>query len=148
MKPDHHERLLRLLQGHLTPEEAADLRREIDRSPALQAELETLRALHGLLRTTVRADAEEALTPFFVDRLMRRLTPAPQRLAKTSPEEELFSGLLRLFRPVALAGLLLILGFAAYNVTLSSAYDAAPSTTEAVLALPPVTLATAYEAEL
>ncbi len=147
MNNDDHDRLLRLIQGEATPQEAARLQQELAHSPALRREMEELRALHGLLRTTVHASAETALKPFFADRLLRRLAPAPQRLVRRSPEEELFAGLLRLFRPLALAGVLLILGFAAYNVTLSSDYGAEPSTTEAVLALPPVTLATAYDAD-
>ena len=148
MNTPNHERLLRLLQGALTPEEEAGLRRDLARSPELRAELEALKALQGLLQTTVRTTSEEALKPFFTDRLMRRLTPAPQRLAAEASDEEYFSLLLRLFRPVVAAGLLLILGFAPYNVTLSSDYETRPSTTEAVLGLPPVTLATAHDLDL
>ena len=148
MNSPNHERLLRLLQGALTPEEQARLRQEVARSPALRTELEALKALHSLLQTTVRASSERALEPFFADRLMRRLAPAPQRLAATTPDEEFFGLLLGLFRPVAVACLLLILGFATYNVTLSGDYEAQASTTEAVLGLPPVTLATAYNLNL
>ncbi|MFQ5569221.1 MAG: hypothetical protein ACE5G0_06075 [Rhodothermales bacterium] len=143
-----HERLLRLLQGELTPGEEAQVRQELARSSALRAELEEIRALQGLLQTTVRASTEDALRPFFADRVMRRLRPAAQRLADSASEEEFFGVLLRLFRPVALAGLLIILGFAAYNVTQSDGYESQPSTTEAVLGLPPMTLATAYEFDL
>ena len=148
MNSPNHERLLGLLQGALTPEEEARLQQEVARSPALRTELEALKALQGLLQTTVRASSERAIEPFFADRLMRQLAPAPQRLAATTPDEEFFGFLLRLFRPVAVAGLLLILGFATYNVTLSGDYEAQASTTEAVLGLPPVTLATAYDLNL
>lgn len=148
MNSPNHERLLRLLDGALAPEEEARLRQELERSPALRAELEALQALQGLLQTTVRASSERALQPFFADHLMRRLTPAPQRLAATTPDEEFFGLLLRLFRPVAVAGLLLVLGFATYNVTVSGEYEAQTSTTEAVLGLPPVSLATAYDLDL
>lgn len=145
MKQDTHDRLLRLIQGDLSAEEVAQLRAEVERSPALRAELDELRALHGLLRTTVQASADDALQPFFADRLMRRLRPAPHRLA--APDEAFFEALLAWFRPVALAGLLLLFGLITYNVTLSNEYEAEPSTTEAVLALPPVTLATAYDVD-
>ncbi len=148
MNSPNHERLLRLLEGTLTPEEQARLRQEVARSPALRAELEALKALRGLLPTTVHASSERALAPFFADRLMRRLAPAPQRLAAPTPDEEFFGLLWGLFRPVAVVGLLLIFGFATYNVTLSGDYEAQASTTEAVLGLPPVTLATAYELDL
>lgn len=144
MNTPNDERLLRLLDGTLTPEEKTRLHDDLARSPALRAELDDLKALRSLLQTTVRASSEQALKPFFADRLIRRLAPAGTRLAATAPDEEFFGSLLRLFRPVALAGLLLILGFALYNVTLADVYDAEPTTTEAVLGLPPMTLATAY----
>ena len=140
----NHERLLRLLDGVLAPDDEARLRDDLARSPELRAELDGMKALRGLLQATVRASSEQALKPFFADRLMRRLAPATQRLASAASDEEFFGSLLRLFRPVAVASLLLILGFATYNVTLSDAYDAQPTTTEAVLGLTPVTLTTAY----
>lgn len=142
MKHDHPDQLLRFLDGALPPEEAAAVQRALDASPALRDELATLRALRGSLRAATHAD--DALQPFFTDRLMRRLAPAPARLSES---EEFFGALVRLFRPVALAGLLLVLGFAAYNVNLAEDYEAEPTTTEAVLALPPVSLATAYDVD-
>lgn len=144
MNPTDTDRLLALLDGTLAPADAEALRRRLDAEPNLRAELEALRGLRGLLRTTVRADAEVATRPFLADRVMRRLAAPVRRL---SPEEELLGGLLRLFRPVAVAGLLLILALAAYNVTLATGYVAAPSTAEAVLGLPPVSLTTAYDVD-
>ena len=148
MNTPNHERLLRLMEGALPPEEEARLRQELDGAAELRAELEALQGLQSVLQNTVRASSERALQPFFADRLVRRLAPAPQRLATTTPDEEFFGLLLRLFRPVAVAGLLLILGFATYNVTVSGDYEAQASTTEAVLGLPPVSLATAYTLDL
>ena len=148
MNTPNHERLLRLLDGALAPDEETRLRDDLARSPELRAELDEVKALRSVLQTTVRASSEQALKPFFADRLMRRLAPATQRLAATAPDEEFFGSLLRLFRPVAVAGLLLILGFATYNVTLSDAYDAQPTPTEAMLGLRPVTLTTAYNLDL
>jgi len=145
MPSANHERLLQFLQGELTPEEEIRLQRELARLPALRDELAALETLQQLLRTTFQASSARALKPFFADRVMRRLASAARRLPVPSPEEEVFSLLLRLFRPVAIAGALIILGFATYNVTLAGAYDTQPSTTEAVLGLPPVTLATAYD---
>lgn len=140
----HHDTdmLLRLLDGDLSAEDETDLRQRLDASPALRAELEDLHALRGLLQTTVHASSERILQPFFTDRLMRRLDPARLR---RSPDEEFFGALLWLFRPVAVAGMLLILVLAAYNVMRANDYEVPPSTTEAVFGLPPVSLATAYE---
>ena len=144
MKDDTHDRLLRFLDGTLPDEEAAQMRRALEASPALRADLEAARTLRHALRQTVRTAAVDALRPFFADRLMRRLATAPVPLAGAR-DEEFFGALVRLFRPVVLAGLLVVLGFAAYNVNLAAEYDAEPSMTEAVLALPPVSLATAYD---
>jgi anti-sigma factor RsiW len=148
MKPDTTDRLLRFLDGSLPPEDAARVQDELAHAPDLRAELETLRAMQRLLRTTVQSSAETAAKPFLTDRVMKRLDPARKSAKRLAPEEELFGSLLRLFRPVALAGMLLILIIAAYNVTLSSGYEAEASTTEAIFALPPVTIATAYDTEL
>ena len=98
--------------------------------------------LRGLLQSAVHTTSEQALQPFFTDRLMRRLDPARLR---RSPDEELFGALLWLFRPVAVAGMMLILMLAAYNVIQAYDSEVPASTTEAVLGLPPVSLATAYE---
>lgn len=144
MNTPDYERLLSLLQGALPPEEEARLRQKLDQSPELRAALQEVKALHGLLHTTVHTSAEHALKPFFTDRVMRQLAPSPQGLAAAVQDEEFFGVLLRLFRPVALAGFLLILGFATYNVAFSDVYDVPTTTTEAVLGLPPVTLTTAY----
>lgn len=143
MHTPNQDRLLQLLDGALAPNEEARLRDELAQSPTLRAELEDLKALRSVLQAAVQTSSEQALKPFFADRVMRRLAPATQRLA-TAPDEVLFGSLLRLFRPVALASLLIILGFATYNITLSDTYGAQPTTTEAVLGLRPVTLTTAY----
>ena len=146
MKHPNHERLLWLLQNDMPPEEEAGLRQEVAHSPSLRAELEEMQRLQNLLQTTVTTSSKHALRPFFTDRVMRRLVRT--ETATTRPEEELFSSLLRLFRPVALAGLVMILGLITYNMTRSDIYDAQPSPTEAMLGLHPSTLATAYNLDL
>jgi len=142
MKMTDTEKLTRLLNGELSHEDAAQLRAELVRSPALQAELEQLETMQHLLQMTVKTEAETALKPFFADRLMRKLAPTLRRVA---PEEILVGALMRVFRPVALVGLLVILLLSGYNLTRSGSYEAGQTTTEAVLGLPPVALATAYE---
>lgn len=138
--------LLRWLDGALLPDERQAVDQRLAESPALRLDLEELQALQGLLRTSTQHTAEHALKPFFTDRLMRRLDGMRMK-ARWSPEEELFLGLMRLFRPIAIAGLSLILVFAAYNLMLADEYGIEQSTTEAVLALPPVSIATAYDAD-
>ena len=63
MNTPNHERLLRLLDGTLPPDDEARLRDDLARSPQLRAELDDLKALRGLLQTTVHAATEQALKP-------------------------------------------------------------------------------------
>ncbi|WP_457653366.1 anti-sigma factor family protein [Rhodocaloribacter sp.] len=139
MKHEDTEQMLRRLEGRMTPEEARRWERRVAASPELRARADEWRALQSLLRTTVRESSEEALRPFFADRLMRRLRPPAAARA-----EAFAASLTAFFRPVALAGLLIIAMLVGYNVS-SYAYEAEPSPTEAVLGLPPVTLATAFD---
>ncbi len=140
MKHEDTEQMLRWLEGRMTPEEARRWERRVAASPELRARADEWRALRNVLRTTVRESSEAALRPFFTDRLMRRLRPPAAARA-----EAFAASLAALFRPVALAGLLVIAILVGYNVA-SYAYEAEPSATEAVLGLPPVTVATAFDA--
>ncbi len=98
-------------------------------------------ALCSLLRESAEASAEHAMQPFVADRVMRRI-------AQLTRSEEVFQAALwRFFRPVALAGFILVLAFVGYNSTISRTYEVPPTTTELVLGLQPVTLTTAYSAD-
>ncbi len=142
MKNDRKEQLLRLMDDTLTPTEETTLRREIQACPALRAELDELSSLRSLLTETVSADAETALRPFFSERLIRRLRPV-----EPVAEADLVSLLATLFRPIAVASLIIIVALFTYNI-LTVSYAADQSATEKVLGLPPVTLATAYDLNL
>jgi anti-sigma factor RsiW len=138
MKTNIDDLLLRALDGVLTADEA----RRIEDEPALRARLAEMRHVRHSLREGVAAGAETALRPFFVDRLMRRIA-----YAKPSPEE-VFVGLLdRLFRRVALAGLIVVAGLTAYNFATDTYYETQRSVVEVALALPPVSVDVAYEFE-
>ena len=82
------------------------------------------------------------MQPFLTDRVMRRIT----KLSR--PDEQLFTALLHVFRPVAIASLLLILIFVSYNSTVSRTYDVPPTTTEVVFGLQPLNLTAAFTADL
>lgn len=99
-------------------------------------------AVRKLLHDYVTESAETAMQPFFADRVMRRITTAAQ------PEEQLYAFLFRLFRPVALASLLLILSFAGYNAMVSRTYDVPPTTTEVVFGLQPVSITEAFAVDI
>ena len=99
-------------------------------------------ALRRLLQEHADQASELAFQPFLADRVMRRITMASQ------PEDQLFSLLFGLFRPVALASLLLILGLVGYNTVVSRTFDVQPTTTEVVFGLQPVSLTDAFTTDL
>ena len=99
-------------------------------------------ALGRLLQEHAEQASEHAFQPFLADRVMRRITMA------SPPEEQLFSLLFGLFRPVALASLLLILGLVGYNTVVSRTFDVQPTTTEVVFGLQPVSLTDAFTTDL
>lgn len=140
MKHKYLDQLLRHLEGTLTPSEQARITKELERSPALRSDLGDVDAISGLLRTAMAESDRESLKPFFADRLMRRLNPPA--------DEALFGSLWNLFRPVAFASLLLIASLASYSATRYNAWDARPTTTEAILGLEPVTLTAAYTSDI
>lgn len=135
--------LLRWIEGNCTPDESQQIEHELKTTPALQDEVAELVRLQSLVRHSVQASAPTAVRPFLADRVMRRLDSSRARLAHLSAEEELQSGLEWLFRRVAVACLIIIIGLAVYNVFQVTSYEADATTTEAVLGLPPVTIATA-----
>lgn len=138
------EQLLRLANGELPSAEAEALRHALDASPELQQQWQTLQATQTLLQEGVAMASEQALRPFFTDRLMRRLEATTRRAV----EEEMFSIWMTFFRPIAIAGVVIILGLVFYNINVAQQYEAAASATETVLALPPVSLESAYELDL
>ena len=99
-------------------------------------------ALRRLLSEYADESAEKAVQPFVADRIMRRIAMASQ------PEEQLYTFLFRLFRPVALTSLLLILGFVGYNAMVSRSYEVLPTTTEVVFGLQPVSITEAFTADI
>ena len=99
-------------------------------------------ALSRLLRDHADESADAAMQPFLADRVMRQIA-TPER-----SEEQLLSSLFGLFRPVALASLLLMLGFVGYNTIISRSFDVQPTVTEVVFGLQPVSLTEAYTTDL
>lgn len=144
MSTPNCERLLSFLRNELTPPEVAALKEELDHSAALRTELADLKALQHLLQESMRESSETALRPFFADRVMRRIAPAPV----PAPDEALLEYLWHLFRPMVAVSTLLILGLAAYSASSIDAYEVTPTTSEAILGLQPVTLTSVFAADL
>ncbi len=95
-----------------------------------------------LLRPAVDSAAEESIKPFFVDRLMKAVA-SPTQVRRAG--EDLFEAMFGLFRPVALASLLIIATLVGYNIRSASDSDVAVSVSESVLGLPSVSLVAAFE---
>lgn len=108
----------------------------------LDAETRQVHALKRLIQFAVDEGSERSVKPFLVERVLRRLEPS------TAGTDVFLGTLWQLFRPMGIAALLLILGLAAYNTSLVDAYDVRPTTSEALLGLQPVTLTTAYAADV
>ncbi len=137
--------LLCFLDGALPYDKEQALRSELGHSEELRAELERLEATRHLMVSATQQQAASALKPFFTDRMMRRLNPA---VAVPSPEEEVASMQMSLFRPVAVASLLLAVCLAVYNINVANEYASDTTTTEAILALPPVNSMSVYELDV
>ncbi len=134
--------LLRYLEGNVSDIERRQFVEDLKQSRQLQEELTQLKATQALLQQVAAAASEDVLKPFFTDRLMKNLVPGS---VSVSVEEELASFMSLLFRPIAIAGLVLALCLAVYNINLSNGYSSDPSTAESILAMPPVTSMAVYE---
>ena len=95
------------------------------------------------LRHMVEAERNASMMSMPTERVLRAVRAAGIRPGRV--EEFLERELLSWFRPVFVAGLLIIVALAAYNIELSQNNDYEQSATEMVLGLQPVTLASAYD---
>ena len=95
------------------------------------------------LRHMVEAERNASMMSMPTERVLRAVRAAGLRPGRV--EEFLERELLSWFRPVFVAGLLIIVALAAYNIELSQNNDYEQSATEMVLGLQPVTLASAYD---
>ncbi|MEM1095541.1 MAG: hypothetical protein AAGJ10_13150 [Bacteroidota bacterium] len=104
-------------------------------APPPDAEFEYLQSV---LREPILRDAAAHRPMLLAHRVGRALQPAPP-----SQTDEMASVLSRWLGPVMVAALLVVLSLALHNTLVTRAL--APATaTDAVMGLPPVTLATAY----
>lgn len=98
--------------------------------------------LPSLLQEAAKINADSGIKPFLADRIMRRVRSIHSR------EEQFFQAIWLVFKPVILASALFILGVLSYNALVSRNYEIRPTTTEMVFGLQPLTLTTAYSADL
>ena len=141
----HIDDLLRLFEGKMSEQEGQDLRSRLDASVSSREEFAQLSEAYHWLQEGAAHSASSVLKPFFTDRLMRRVNQAE---ASGSRDEDMATMLAQVFRPVALASLVLAVFLAAYNIRLSKDYSIDSTTVESVLALPPVTSMSAFDLDL
>jgi hypothetical protein len=95
------------------------------------------------LRHMVESERSASMLSMPTERVLRAVRAAGVQPGRV--EEFLERELLSWFRPVFVAGVLIIIALAAYNVELSRSNDYEQSATEMVLGLQPVTVVVAYD---
>ena len=146
-KDRDNDDLLRLLDGSLTRDEELAIRARLDKSPSLQEEFLRLSDARRIMQSVIEDSASRALDPFFTDRLMRRVNEAAAG-TRRADDLDLASMLGLVFRPVAIAGFILAICLAVYNINLSQDYSVDTTATESILALPPVTSMSVFDIDL
>lgn len=95
------------------------------------------------LRSLIQSERDASMMSMPTERVVRAVRRSTGR--SWSNGDSLAVELLGWFRPVFVAGMLLIVAMAAYNFQMSRGYEFELSTTEMVLGLHPVTVAAAYD---
>lgn len=104
---------------------------------------------HGLddlsraLRSMAESERDRSVRPMIADRIMRSIDAS--RPVAWTPMDVMAGQLLRWFRPVVAAGLLLIILLAGFNLMSSIEGDTAA---DRLLGLPSVTVASVYDVDL
>ncbi len=135
MNESYRKKLERLLTG------------EGDSNPEMRRTRMEWEQMQSLLRDTAAADAANGVKPFLADRVMRQIA-AERTTRNARPEGDLWEWLPVVFRPVAVACLLLVVVLAAHNLNLSSRYEMRQSAVEAVLALPEISTTVIYDLDV
>jgi anti-sigma factor RsiW len=135
--------MLRWLDGRLPDADRRAFEAELNRSDALRVEVDALRGLRLGMQDALRAEAAGVADPYLADRVLRRIE-APRPVFA----DELALWLGQVFRPVAIAGALVVVLLAGYNVRLSQSFATESSTAEAMLGLPPVSTASVYDLDV
>ena len=106
-----HNLLLKSFDSDLTSEENDMLEKALDASEELRSEKTQLQNMRIILHDK----ASKSFRPGFEERVMARI--------KTTIEEDLTSMLFRIFRPVAVAAIMLIILLASFNIVSTEEYS-------------------------
>ena len=127
--------LYRSFDETLNEEDQNRLTKALSQSETLRIEKDTILQI----RRSIKAGKVTAFNSFFAERVMNRIGA----LRKEKIEDSFFESLIIIFRPVAIAAIVLIIFVAAYNIRSSGQISI-----EGALAVPEVTLDDAYASSL
>ncbi|HET6569611.1 MAG TPA: hypothetical protein VFG50_16720 [Rhodothermales bacterium] len=134
--------LLRSFDAPLSESDAAALKQILAGSEGARFEYERVQHLRAATREVLQLDGQEAVTPFFAERLTRRLTrPA-------SPREDFSDALMWLFQRVAIAALLITFGLVTYNLISPLPLPQSQNPIETAFSIPPSSPDLAYDLDL
>jgi hypothetical protein len=127
--------LYRSFDKNLSSRERQVLENALSQSEDLRGEKESILQL----RQAIKKEKVSGFQPFFSERVLNRI----QATLQAKGEDSFFNSLLVVFRPLAIAAIILIIIISAYNITSSGQVSL-----EGALAVPEVTLNDAYATSL
>lgn len=110
------KRIRKLLYKSFDHELSQEERRLLDEALAASKELREEKAGIESMRDTVSAAAADSFGPSFPERVMQRIKTEKR---KASQSEMFFESLVRVFRPVAAAAMIVLIAIAAYNMSVN-----------------------------
>lgn len=136
--------LIDFIAGSLEAGRAAEISKAVASSVSLQERCEWLESVSTSLQTVVVQAADNLDSSFLTDNIMRAVT----RQAVDSGRQvvsEFVSWISIIFKPVIAMCVLVTILLAAYNFVAADQHAESATTADAVLGLPQVTIASAYD---
>jgi len=124
--------LYRSFDEDLSPDESKLLEKALANSKELKEEKDKI----DTLRVNIKESKASAFKPFFAERVLSKINAS----VNSQEEDSFFESLFVIFKPVAVAAAVLIIGIAGYNVTTSGQISL-----DGALGIPEVTLDDAYD---
>jgi hypothetical protein len=127
--------LYRSLDAALTPAEQEQLDAAVKKSKELKKEKKRLVAVRG----KIELHKEKSFKPFFTEKVMQQIN----RTAMIGFNDIFYQSLFKLFKPVMVAAILIIIAISTYNIA-----NTRQISLEGALAVPQVTLEQAFDPSL
>lgn len=110
--------LYRSLDSELTDHEKQVLEQALNRSAELRREKQRIENI----RSQLAASGSQKFQPFFAERIVNQIKA---RHASVNAPESLFDSLITIFKPVAVAAILVLISFLSYNLKSTENYSLA-----------------------